>query len=68
MNDLITKIVDCRHDNTVIASYPLSYPQTAGASSTPSRDFLIAEAKSNLATEGRAKPPFEGITFEIRDA
>jgi hypothetical protein len=67
MNDLVTKIVDCMRDGKVIASYPLSWARTRGPSPPPPRKKLIDEAKSNLSVERKAAPPFEGITFEIRD-
>ena len=66
MNDLVTKIVDCVRDGEVIASYPFSWARTLGPSSPPPKE-LIDEAKSNLSIERKAAPPFEGITFEIRD-
>jgi hypothetical protein len=67
MNDLVTKVVYCLRDGAVIASYPLSSARTVRPSSPPSGETLIKEAKTNLSTEGKASPPFEGITFEIRD-
>jgi hypothetical protein len=47
--------------------YLLSYARTLGPSSPPPSERLIEDAKANLSSEGLASPPFDGITFEIRD-
>jgi hypothetical protein len=68
MNDLVTKVVYCLRDGKVIGGpYLLSYARTLGPTSPPPPERLIAEAKANLSSEGLALPPFEGVTFEIRD-
>ena len=67
-NDLVTKVVYCLRDGKVIGGpYRVSYARTLGPTSPPLSERLIAEAKANLSSEGLASPPFEGITFEIRD-
>ncbi len=33
------------------------------ASPTPPSEKLIADAKDNLSNEGKARPPYDGITF-----
>jgi hypothetical protein len=65
MSDLVTVIVKCRRGKELIASYPLSYARTIGPSSPPPTETFVAEAKSNLTTEGLAFPPYEGIKFEV---
>lgn len=68
MSDLVTKVVYCLRDGKVIGGpYLLSYARTLGPSSPPPSERLIEDAKGNLSSEGRASPPFDGITFEIRD-
>jgi hypothetical protein len=68
MSDLVTKVVYCLRDGEVIGGpYRVSYARTLGPTSPPLSERIIAEAKANLSSEGRASPPFEGITFEIRD-
>lgn len=66
MSGVVTKIVDCIRDGTVIASYPLSYGVTLGPSAPPD---LIKEARESLIYQGLVKPPFDfsRISFRIRD-
>jgi hypothetical protein len=67
-NDLVTKVVYCLRDGKVIGGpYRVSHARTFGPTSPPISERLIAEAKANLSSEGLASPPFEEITFEIRD-
>ena len=67
-SDLVTKVVYCLRDGKVIGGpYRVSYPRTFGPTSPPLSEKLIEDAKANLLSEGLASPPFEGITFEIRD-
>jgi hypothetical protein len=65
MSDLVTVTVNCRRDGKLIAAYPISYAVTLGPSAPPSRESFIAEAKANLTNEGLARPPYEGIQFEV---
>lgn len=67
MSDTVTKVVYCLRDSKVIASYLLSWARAVGPSSPPPVEKLVEEAKVNLSNEGLASPPFEEITFEIRD-
>jgi hypothetical protein len=68
MSDLVTKVVYCLRDGKVIGGpYLLSYARTLGPSSPPPSERLIEDAKTNLSSEGLASPPFDGITFEIRE-
>jgi hypothetical protein len=68
MNDLVTKVVYCLRDGKVIGGpYLLSYARTLGPTSPPPPERLIEDARANLLSEGLASPPFEGVTFEIRD-
>jgi hypothetical protein len=67
-SDLVVKVVYCLRDGKVVGGpYRLSHSRTFGPTSPPLSQRLIEEAKANLLSEGLASPPFEGITFEIRD-
>ena len=67
-SDLVVKVVYCLRDGKVMGGpYRLSHSRTVGPTSPPLSEKLIADAKANLLSEGLASPPFEGITFEIRD-
>ena len=59
-------IVTCFRDGREIAEYQLGLPETIGLSAPPDRNELIAQAKSNLTTERKAGPPYEGIEFKVR--
>jgi hypothetical protein len=58
--------VDCVRDEQVIASYPFGYGETLGPSIPPSRQSLIAEAKTNLTNQAIAYPLYTGIEFKVR--
>ncbi len=67
MSDLITYLVDCKRRGELLATYELSQAETvAGPPPQPTREALEREAKENLAQQGLAFPPFDGITFHIR--
>jgi hypothetical protein len=67
-SDLVVKVVYCLRDGKVLGGpYRLSHSRTFGPTSPPLSEKLIEDAKANLLSEGLASPPFEGITFEIRD-
>jgi hypothetical protein len=59
-------IVACKRDGKYIASYEFGYGSALMASPTPPGEKLIADAKNNLSSEGKARPPYDGITFEVR--
>ena len=67
-SDLVIKAVYCLRDGKVMGGpYRLSHTRTFGPTSPPLSERLIEDAKANLLRERLASPPFEGITFEIRD-
>ncbi len=61
-----TVMVECFRDAKVLKSYDFGYGETIGPSAPPEREGVIAEAKFNLVSQGLAKPPFAGITFNVR--
>jgi hypothetical protein len=67
MSEPKTAVVECIRDGRVIATYSLGIPKTAGPSSPPSKAEIEKEAKLSLSNEGLASPPFEGITFKVRE-
>jgi len=59
--------VDCKRSGALLATYEFSQGVTlAGPPPQPTRESLENDAKENLAREGVAFPPFEGVTFHIR--
>ena len=67
MGNLIRYFVDCRRGGILLATYELPQPVTAaGAPPQPDRETHEKEAKNNLAQQRLAFPPFDGITFHIR--
>jgi hypothetical protein len=60
--------VHCYRGNELIASYHLYVPMPMDPSSVklPSNESFIADAKMNLTTQGLARPPYDGIRFEVR--
>ena len=59
-------IVECWKDGEILAAYPFAIPPTLGAPTAFDPEELVAEAKANLTSEGKALPPFQGIEFKIR--
>lgn len=59
--------VDCRKDGTLVRTYTYTVPGTAvGPPAPPPDEVLEGQAKSDLATERLAFPPYEGFKFNIR--
>ncbi len=60
-------VVRCFRGDAPVKSYEFGWPETLNdaAVSRPTREHLEAEAKTNLTNEGSARPPYDGITFEI---
>jgi hypothetical protein len=56
-------IVSCKRDGKYIAAYSFA---VGGAAKKPNDEHFIAGAKMNLTDEGKASPPYVGITFEVR--
>lgn len=66
MSDLVMNIVNCLgRDGKLIAAYQLPHAKTHDPSVPPSSESLIADAKTNLTNEGLARPPYDGIKFDI---
>jgi len=61
-------IVDCIKDGDVFVSYEFGVPGTLAAPPQPNQQEILDEAKTTLANERRAMPPYTGITFNIRPA
>jgi hypothetical protein len=61
-----TAIVGCKRDGKSIASYKFGYGGALLTGPVPPADKLIADAKDNLLNDRIARPPYHGITFEVR--
>jgi hypothetical protein len=58
--------VKCWCGTQLLATYPLGVVGSAVSPPIlPDRDELITHAKTNLANDGLAGPPYDGIRFEI---
>jgi len=57
--------VRCIQGGVLLATYEFGYETPIGPAAPPDRAELQAEAQSNLTTEGKAFPPYDGITFEF---
>jgi hypothetical protein len=66
MSSVKQVFVNCLRDGQVIASYQFAYGETQGPSQPPNHQRLIAEAKTNLTTQGIAFPPYAGVEFKVR--
>lgn len=58
-------MVRCWKGGSLLATYDFVVPGSLAAPAVLNQEKLIAEAKENLTNEGRAFPPYEGITFNI---
>lgn len=61
--------VDCWRAGKLLATYEFGWaiPSDPRNTAPPTRESLIAEAKNNLATEGKSSPPYDdGISFDVR--
>jgi hypothetical protein len=69
VGDIRRVLVHCtrKSDGKLLSSIPLGIPRTLDDSKVrqPSRQELIEEAKVGLSNLHLAKPPFDGIDFEI---
>ena len=66
VQDMIV-VVECSRGGAKFAVYKFDVPCSAGAPLTvPSQETFLAEAKANLANEGKADPPYAGISFSIQ--
>jgi hypothetical protein len=65
----IRYFVDCKRGGWLVATYEFAQAITlAGPPPQPDHELLEMQAKNNLAQERLAVPPFDGITFHIRQA
>jgi hypothetical protein len=65
----IRYLVDCKRGGRLLATCEFAQMITlAGPPPQPDRGSLEMQAKDNLAEERLAVPPFDGVTFHIRQA
>lgn len=60
-----TAYVKCVQDGRLLRTYDFLCPASGAGWTAPSDAHLINQAKTNLTSEGLAKPPYTGIKFEI---
>jgi len=58
--------VDCWRQGELIASYEYGLPEGRLPGAPPERQSLIDQAKSQLTTDRKASPPYQGITLDVR--
>lgn len=61
------KFIDCIREGKVIASYPVGIPIGLLPGAPVDMRALEDGAKTQLTNDGIAFPPWEGITFGLRD-
>ena len=65
MSDVVPVFVDCWRDGKLLASYEFGYGRAQDGSGSPPDASFVAEAKDNLTNERLARPPYEGIRFQV---